>query len=129
MVPYIVADQYHVIELRPNDVTAEVYYGYAIENLPRPAMNPMGNLGKLLHHSSWGYNKITSMILCSGEGNDVIRTSLEKNRSSNNIEIGFDDQEFMTIARGSRAVILMTETFCNPLDENHCSAPCYQCFR
>ena len=127
MAPYIVADQYHVIELRPNDVTAEVYYGYAIENLPRPAMNPMGNLGKLLHHSSGGYNKITSMILCSGEGSDVTRASL-KNRSSNNMEIGFDDQAFMTIARRSRTAILTAETFCSPLDEHHYSTPYYQCF-
>ena len=80
MAPYIVADQYHVIEScsNSNDVTAEVYYGYAIQNLPRPAMNSIGNVGKLLHRSSGGYNKITSMILCIGEGSDVTRASREK---------------------------------------------------
>ena len=78
MAPYIVADQYHVIESCSNDVTAEVYYGYAIQNLPRPAMNSIGNGGKLLHRSSGGYNKITSMILCIGEGSGVTRASREK---------------------------------------------------
>ena len=46
---HIVTDQHHAIELCPNDMTSEVYYGYATEKLSEAHHKPVDGLGKLIH--------------------------------------------------------------------------------
>ena len=82
--------------------------------------------------SPGSYNQVTYMILAVVKKNDVMRAPLDKGRSSNNIEIEFDNQVLMTISRRSRAVILAkltAETFCKRLNDGQYSVPIYQCFR